>query len=64
MAKTISEDFSRSVVGADLMGKSIKAVKALLEEIASNNYHRSNKRATPRKSNGKCKVDAVTHTSS
>jgi len=30
-----------------LMGKSIKAAKTLLEEMASNNYHWSSERATP-----------------
>jgi len=30
------------------MGKSIEAAKALLEEMASNNYHCSSERATPR----------------
>ena len=32
------------------MGKSIKAARALLEEMASNNYHLSNKRANTKKS--------------
>jgi len=42
------------------MGKSIKAVKTLLEDIASNNYHWSSERAVPKKSSGRYEVDAVT----
>jgi len=42
------------------MGKSIEAAKALLLEIASNNYDWSSERATPRQGNGKYNVDAVT----
>jgi len=42
------------------MGKSIEVAKALLEEMASNNYHWSSERATPRRSGGKFDVDVVT----
>ena len=42
------------------MGKSIEEVKALLEEMASNNYHWSSDRATPQRGSGKYFVDAVT----
>jgi len=43
-----------------LMGKSIEVAKALLEEMASNNYHWSSEGATLRRSDGKYGVDAVT----
>jgi len=42
------------------MGKAIDTSKALLEEIASNNYHWSSKRANPRRGSGRHKVDALT----
>jgi len=42
------------------MGKSIEVVKALLQEIASNNCHQSSERATPKRSSGKYDVDAMT----
>jgi len=42
------------------MGKSIEVVKALLEEMASNNYHWRRDRATPQRGGGKCVVDTVT----
>jgi len=42
------------------MGKSIEAAKALLEEMASNNYHWTSERAAPKKSSGRYKVDAMT----
>jgi len=48
-----------TVEGA-LMGKSIEAVKALLEEMASNNYHWASDRATSQRSSDKYAVDAVT----
>jgi len=48
-----------AAVGA-LMGKSIEATKALLEEIASNNYHWVSDRATLQGGGGKYSVDAVT----
>jgi len=41
------------------MGKSIKATKALLEEMVSNNYHWSSERATPKRTSGVYGVDAV-----
>jgi len=36
-----------AAAGDALMGKSIEAAKALLEEMTSNNYHWSSERATP-----------------
>ena len=42
------------------MGKSIEAAKALLEEMASNNYHWRSDIATPQRGDGKYSVDAVT----
>jgi len=42
------------------MGKSIKAAKALLEEMASNNYHRSSERAIPKRGGGRNEVDTMT----
>jgi len=41
------------------MGKSIKAANALLEEMTSNNYHWSSKRAAPKRANGIYGIDAV-----
>ena len=49
-----------AAAGGALMGKSIDAAKALLEEMASNNYHWSSDRATPQRGGGKYSVDAVT----
>ena len=49
-----------AVARGALMGKSIEAAKALLEEMASNNYHWSSKRATPRRGGGRHEVDVVT----
>jgi len=49
-----------TAVGGALMGKSIEATKALLEEMTFNNYHWASDRATPQRSGGKCAVDAVT----
>jgi len=43
-----------------LMEKSVDTAKALLEDIASNNYHQSRERANPKLESGKCNVDAVT----
>ena len=40
------------------MGNSIGAAKALLEEMASNNYHWGSDRATPQRGGGKYAVDA------
>jgi len=48
-----------AAVGSALMGKSIEAVKALLEEMASHNYHWSSERATPKRASGVYGVDAV-----
>jgi len=42
------------------MGKSIDAAKALLEDMASNNYHWSSKRATRKISSDKYEVNVVT----
>jgi len=42
------------------MGKSIEAAKALLEEMASNNYHWASKSVTPKSGGGKHAVDTVT----
>ena len=42
-----------------LMGKSIEAAKALLEEMASNKYHWSSEGATPKRTSGVYRVDAV-----
>ena len=46
------------------MGKSIEVAKALLEKMASNNYHWGSDRATPQRGAGKYAVDAVTLLSS
>jgi len=46
--------------GGALMGKSIEAARALLEEMASNNYHWSSERATLKRSGGKYNIDAMT----
>jgi len=48
-----------AAAGGMLMGKSIEAAKALLEEMASNNYHWSSERATPKRASGVYAVDAV-----
>jgi len=42
-----------------LMGESIEAAKALLEEMASHNHHWSSERATPKRTSGVYGVDAV-----
>ena len=49
-----------AAAGGALMGKSIEAAEALLEEMASNNYHWSSERATPKRGGGRHEVDAVT----
>jgi len=49
-----------AAAGVALMSKSIKAAKALLEEMASNNYHWSSERTTPKRGSGKHEVDVVT----
>jgi len=49
-----------AAAGGALIGKSIEAAKALLEEMTSNNYHWSSDRATPQRGGGKHSVDAVT----
>ena len=41
------------------MGKSIGAAKTLLEEMASNNYHWSSKRAAPKRTSGIYWIDVV-----
>ena len=48
-----------AAAGGALMGKSIEAAKALLEEMASNNYHWSSERTAPKQSSGIYGVDAV-----
>jgi len=48
-----------AVAGGALMGKSIEAAKALLEEMASNNYHWSSERAAPKRTSGVYGVDAM-----
>jgi len=48
-----------AAAGGALMGKSIKAAKALLEEMASNNYHWSSERTTSKRASGVYGVDAV-----
>ena len=48
-----------AAAGGALMGKSIEAAKALLEEMASNNYHWSSERTAPKRSSGIYGVDAV-----
>ena len=42
-----------------LMAKSIEPTKALLEEITSNNYHRSSESTSLKRSGGKYDVDTV-----
>jgi len=49
-----------ATIGGALMEKSIDAVKALLEQMASNNYHWSSERVIPRRGSGKYGVDVVT----
>ena len=49
-----------STAGVAQMGKPINATKALLEKVASNNYHWSSKRATKRRNSGKYNIDVVT----
>ena len=49
-----------AAAGSALMGKSIEAAKALLEEMASNNYHWASERATLKRGGGRHEVDAVT----
>ena len=40
-------------IGGALMGKSISVIKALLKEMASNNYYCSSERASPWRGSGK-----------
>jgi len=47
------------VASSVLMRKSIKAAKALLEDVATNNYNWSNERATLKRSSEKYDIDAV-----
>ena len=49
-----------TAAGRALMRESIKAVRALLEEMASNTYHWSSERATPMRGGGKHDANAVT----
>jgi len=48
-----------AVTGGALIGKSIEATKALLKEMASNNYHWSSERATLKRTSGVYGVDAM-----
>ena len=48
-----------AAAGGALMGKSIEVAKALLEDMAANNYHWSNERGPQKKSGSKYEVDAV-----
>jgi len=54
---TISVDAG---AGGALIGKPTEAAKAMLEEMASNNYHWANESVTPKRGGGKHAVDAVT----
>ena len=48
-----------TAAGDALMGKSIEAAKALLEDMASNNDHWSSERATSKRTSGVYGVDAM-----
>jgi len=48
-----------AIIGGALMGKLIEAARALLEEMASNNYHKSSERATPKRTSRVYGVDAM-----
>ena len=48
-----------AAAGGALMGKSIAAAKALLEEMATNNYHWSSERTGPKRASGIYGVNAV-----
>ena len=48
------------VKGGALVEKLLEATKALLEGMASNNYHSSSERAIPKRSGGKHEVDVIT----
>jgi len=48
-----------AAAGGALVEKSIEVAKALLEEMVSNNYDWAGKRATPKRTSGLYKVDAV-----
>jgi len=48
-----------TTAGNALMGKSIEAARALLEEMPSNNYHWTSERATLKRTSGVYGVDAV-----
>jgi len=48
-----------AAAGGALMGKSIEAMKALLEDMASNNYHWSSEQATLKRTSGVYGVDVV-----
>jgi len=47
------------VPGSAVIEKSIETTRALLEKIASNNYHWSGKRANLKRSGGGYEVDVV-----
>ena len=46
--------------GVAITGRFIEAAKALLEEVASNNYHWFSEQAILKRSGGKYEVDAMT----
>ena len=48
-----------AAAGGVFTGKSIEATKALLEEMASNNYHWSSERAAPKRASGIYGIGAV-----
>jgi len=48
-----------AAAGDALMGKSIEAARALLEEMTSNNYHWSGERPAPKRTSGVYGVDAM-----
>jgi len=48
-----------AIAGSAFMGKSMEVAKALLEEMASNNYHWSSECAIPKKRSGKHEVDNI-----
>ena len=45
-----------AAAGGALMGKSIEATKALLEEMASNNHHWASERAAPKRGSGRYEI--------
>jgi len=49
-----------AVAEGALMGKSIEAEKALLEEMTSNNYYWSSEKGAPKRGGGRREVESVT----